>query len=329
MQALDVLRANAAGLVVLAACASAQAQDAAARAWPNKPVRIVIGLAAGGGIDVITRVVARKMSESLGQPVIVDNKPGASGIIAAEAVARSAPDGYTLMMAPSGPMVINAVLFTKLPYSPTKDFVPVSMVASFPLFAVVDAATPVKTVREMADLAKRTPAKANYSASSSAFQLATELFNIQAGTALQFISYKSTAESINAVLAGDVLTSFADTGPASALVRGGKLRALAVTAHERLPAFPDVPTMAEAGYPGLEVQFWTGLFAPAGTPPAIVRSLEDHVAKALKNPEVLQRFSALTISPGGANGVQLAALVADEIARWGAVAKKANIPMNN
>ena len=320
---------GAAALAVAAALASpAQAQDDA-RNYPNKPVRIVIGLAAGGGIDVITRVVAQKLSESLGQPVLVENKPGASGIIGAEFVAKAPADGYTLMMAPSGPMVFNAVMFPKLPYSPVKDFAPVAMVASFPLIAVVNAATPIKTMRDLVDFARANPAKANYAASTAAFQLTTELFNIQAGIRMENITYKGTNESLTAVMAGDVLTTIADSGPASGAIRGGKVRALAVTSARRMAAFPEVPTMAEAGFPQLDVQLWAGLFAPAGTPAAIVRKLEDEVGRALRTAEVQQRFATLTVNGGGASGAELGPLIAAEIARWSDVAKKANIKLNN
>ena len=300
-----------------------------AQDYPVKPVRIVIGLAAGGGIDVIARVVAQKMSENLSQPVLVENKPGASGIIAAEFVAKAAPDGYTLMIAPSGPMVFNAVMFSKLSYSPVNDYVPVGMVASFPLIAVVNTATPIKTMRELAGYAKANPDKANYAASTAAFQLTTELFNIQAGTALQNITYKGTNESVASVIAGDVLTTIADSGPASAAIRGGKVRGLAVTSPKRMAAFPDIPTMAEAGFPQLDVQLWGGLFAPAGTPAAIVKKLEDELARALKSPDVLQRFNTLTVNPGSATGAEFGAQITSEIARWKEVAQKAGIKPNN
>ena len=323
----DALRAIVAMLA--SGFALANAQEASTHSYPDKPVRIVIGLAAGGGIDVITRVVAQKLAENMGQPVLVENKPGASGIIAAEFVAKAPADGYTLMMAPSGPMVFNAVMYSKLPYSPTRDFAPVAMVASFPLIAVVNAATPVKSMRELADFARANPAKANYAASTAAFQLTTELFNIQAGTRLEQITYKGTNESLTAVIAGDVLTTIADSGPASGAIRGGKVRALAVTAPKRMAAFPDLPTMAEAGFPELDVQLWAGLFAPAGTPPAIVKKLEDEVLRALKHPDVLQRFNTLTVNAGGASGADLGGIVGAEIARWGAVAKRANIKLNN
>ncbi len=312
-------------LPVLAAVSlHAHAQD-----YPAKPVRIVIGLAAGGGIDVIARVVAKNITENMGQPVLVENKPGASGIIAAEFVAKAAPDGYTLMIAPSGPMVFNAVMFSKLSYSPVKDFIPIGTVASFPLIAVVNSASPVKTMRELADYAKANPAKANYAASTAAFQLTTELFNIQAGTALQNITYKGTNESVASVIAGDVLTTIADSGPASAAIRGGKVRGLAVTSPKRMAAFPDLPTMAEAGFPQLDVQLWGGLFAPAGTPAAIVKKLEDELAKALKSADVLQRFNTLTVNAGGATGAELGVQISSEIARWKEVAQKAGIKPNN
>ncbi len=314
--------AAAAGLLMPAT--PVHAQD-----YPAKPVRVVIGLAAGGGIDVIARVVAQKLTENMGQPVLVENKPGASGIIAAEFVARAAPDGYTLMIAPSGPMVFNPVMFSKLSYSPVKDYVPVGMVANFPLIAVVNAATPIKTMRELADYAKANPTRATYAASTAAFQLATELFNIHAGTALQNITYKGTNESVASVIAGDVLMTIADSGPASGAIRGGKVRGLAVTAAQRMAAFPDLPTMAEAGFPQLDVQLWGGLFAPAGTPPAIVKKLEDELAKALRAPDVVQRFNTLTVNAGGATGTELGAQMAAEIARWKEVAQKANIKLNN
>ena len=324
--ALGLIRAVAATLAV--DWGGAFAQDGAA-GYPNKPVKIVIGLAAGGGIDVITRIVAQKLSDSLGQPVLVENKPGASGIIAAEFVAKAPADGYTLMMAPSGPMVFNAVLFPKLSYSPVKDFAAIGMAASFPLIAVVNAATPVKSMRELADYAKANPARANYAASTAAFQLATELFNIQAGIRLENISYKGTNESLTAVISGDVLTTIADSGPASGAIRGGKVRALAVTSPKRMAAFPEVPTMAEAGFAQLDMQLWAGLFAPAGTPPGIVRKLEEELARALKAPDLLQRFTTLTVNAGGATGAELGPLISAEIARWGEVAKKANIKSNN
>ena len=310
-------------IAALGASVGAGAQD-----YPAKPVRMALGLAVGGGTDVIARVLAQKMSESMGQQIVVDNKPGASGMIASEFVARAPADGYTLLIAPSGPMVFNPVMYARLPYSPVKDFVPLGQVCTFPLIAVVNATTPVKSVRELVDFVKANPARANYAASTSAFQLTTELFGMLAGVKLDNINYKGTNESISAVIAGDVLVTIADTGPAIAGIRGGKLRPLAVTSARRVPAFPDVPTMAEAGYPQLDVQLWVGLFAPAATPAPIVKRLEEELQKALKAPDLQARFNALALTPGGASAAEMGPLMNAEIARWGEVVKRAGIKVN-
>ena len=317
-----------AALVTIAFASPLLAQDDAAKTFPARPVRVVVGLAAGGGVDVVTRIIAQKLAENLGQSVLVDNRPGASGIIAAELVAKAPADGYTLMMAPSGPMVFNAIMYPKLPYAPLKDFAPISMLVSFPLIAVVNPATPVRSMRELAEYAKANPARGNYAASTAAFQLASELFNLQAGTRLEHIPYKGTNESLTGVMSGDVLLAFADSGPASAALRGAKVRGLAVTAPARMAAFPDIPTMAEAGFPDFDISLWIGLYAPAGTPPAIVRKLEDEVNRALRSADVEQRLATLTVNVLGTSGQELGQTMAAEISRWGAVAKKANVKLN-
>ena len=317
-----------AALLMIAFSSHLFAQDDAVKSFPARPLRVVVGLAAGGGVDVVTRIIAQKLAENLGQSVLVDNRPGASGIIAAELVAKAPADGYTLMMAPSGPMVFNAIMYPRLSYSPLRDFAPVSMLVSFPLIAVVNAATPVGSMRELADYAKANPAKANYAASTAAFQLASELFNLQAGTRLEHIPYKGTNESLTGVMSGDVLLAFADSGPASAALRGGKVRGLAVTMPARMAAFPEIPTMAEAGYPDFDISLWIGLFAPAGTPAAIVRKLEDEVNRALRSADVQQRLAALTVNVLGTSGQELGQTMAAEISRWSAVAKKANVKLN-
>lgn len=319
-----------AGLAVVALLAScAWAQTDVARSYPNKPVRIVLGFAAGGGTDIITRIVGQKLSESLGQPVVVENKPGTSGIIGAEYVARAQPDGYTLLMSPSGVFVINPVMYSKLPYSPVRDFVPVSMVANFPLILVVNASQPIKSVKDLVEQLKARPQSANYSAAASAFQLATELFKIRTGTQMEYIPYKGTNESLNAVVSGDVLMTFADAGPASGPLKGGKVRGLAVTAPTRLAAFPDIPTMVEAGFTDMDIQLWMGLFAPAGTPPAIVRKLQDEITRVANLPEIKERLIGLSVNPVGSTSEELSRIIATEIARWGAVAKASNIEPNN
>jgi tripartite-type tricarboxylate transporter receptor subunit TctC len=298
---------------------------AQAQTYPNKPVRIIVGQAAGGGVDTIARLVAQKMMEGLGQPVIVENKPGAGGIIGTTFVTKAPPDGYTLLMAPIGNIVFTQILYTKLPYSAQRDLTPISMLATFPLLLVVNASQPYHTVQELVAYMKANPSKANYGGSGPAFQFATELFKIKTGTEAQFIQYKSTSEAITALIAGDLLLALADTGPASEPVAGGRLRALAVTAPHRLASLPNVPTMAEAGLPELEIQYWVGLFAPAGTPQPIVKRLEEEANRIVGLPEIAKRMTSMQVSPAGTSVEEFAKILAADLARWSAVAKAADI----
>lgn len=314
------------GLTLLATIASAlpvsaQAQDA----FPSKPIHIIVGFAAGGGNDIIARVVAPKMSEGLGQPVIIENRPGAQNIIAAEYVAKSAPDGYTLLMGPSGAMTMNPAIYSKLPYSPLKDFVPISMIGDFPLLLVVSAALPVKSVKELIEYARANPASANYSASAAPFQLAAELFNQKTGTKFAYIPYKSSGDSVNAVMAGQVTITITDPPPVIGPLKGGRVRALAVTASKRDPAWPQVPTLAEAGGPDIEIRLFTGFHAPAGTPRAIVDRLQQEVARVVKIPEIRERLDQMSIVPSGSTPEEFRAIIARDIDKWTAVAKAANI----
>ncbi|MBI3372391.1 MAG: tripartite tricarboxylate transporter substrate binding protein [Betaproteobacteria bacterium] len=316
-------RLAAAALALCIAC-TAQAQN-----YPQKPVRIVIGQAAGGGMDILARLLAQKMSDSLGQPILVENKPGAAGIIGTEFVARSQPDGHTLLMGPIGNMVFNPIMYSKLPYSSIRDFVPLSMVATFPLILVVNASLPIQTMQDLVAHIKANPSKANYAGSGSAFQLAMELFKGKTDTRAEFIQYKSTNESIAAILAGDVLMAMVDTGPAAAPLAGGRLRALAVTSPKRLPSLADVPTMREAGMPELEFQFWAGLFAPAGTPVVIVKKLEQEVNRILGLADVSERMTGIQVTPAGSTSEEFARILSADLARWSAVAKAANIKPND
>ena len=305
--------------VVLAA-APALAQD-----YPTKPIRIVIGYTTGGGNDLIGRLLQPKMSEGLGQPIIIENKPGAQSIIAAEFVAKAPPDGYTILMGPSGPMTMNPATYAKLPYSPTRDFTPVSMIGSFPLLVVVSPALPVKSVKEIVEYAKARPTAVNYASSAAAFQMATELFKQRTGTQFQHIPYKGSGDSVKAVIAGEVTMTIVDPPPAAGPLRGGQIRALAVTAATRHPGYPDVPTLAEAGIPDLEVSLWTGFFVPSGTPPSIVKRLQDEVQRVVRLPDVRERLNGLGVDPAGSSSEELGRRVAADIERWTAVAKAANI----
>lgn len=316
--------AFAAGFLVIANAAPAQTD--AARGFPSRPVRIIVGYSAGGGNDIIARIVAQKLSENLGQSVVVENKPGVASIIAAEYVAKAPADGYTLLMGPSGPLVFNPAIYPKLPYSPQKDFVPVGLIGAFPLLLVVSQANPARNVKELVDAAKAAPERAFYGASAASFQFATELFNLRTGAKFQRVPYKGANESAAAVASGDVTLTISDAAPAMALARAGKLKVLATTAPQRVPAYPEVPTMAEAGVAGLEIELWAGLLAPAGTAPAIVRKLQDELARTLAHTDVKMRLQALSISVAeNPTSEAFARTIARELEVWAGVAKSANI----
>lgn len=316
-----IIRILAAALVLC--CMTAPA--AYGQGYPNKPIHIIVGQAAGGGMDTLARLVGQKLSLSLGQPVVVENKAGAAGIIATNFVAKAPADGYTLLLSPTGNLVFNPILYSKLPYSSQRDFAPVSMIATFPLVLVVNPSQPIQSVQDLVAYMLANPSKSNYSGSGPAFQFASELFKIKTKTQAEFIQYKGSNESLTAVLAGDVLMAMADTGPAAALLAGGKLRALAVTSHSRLTSMPNVPTMAEIGFPDLEIQYWGGLLAPAGTPAAIVKKLEGEIQRIVRLPEMHERMTAISVTPAGSTSEEFAKVIAADIARWNAVAKASNI----
>jgi tripartite-type tricarboxylate transporter receptor subunit TctC len=308
-------------IALLGLAGSAAAQDT----YPSKPIRIVVGYAAGGGNDIIVRVMQPEMSKGLGQPVIVENKPGAQSIIAAETVAKSAPDGYTLLMGPSGPMTINPATYSKLPYDVRRDFAPISLICQFPLIVAVSAALPVKSVKELIEYAKANPAKANYSSSAGIFQVTTELFKQKTGSSFVMIPYKSSGESVQALLSGDAMVTFVDPPPVSGPLKAGTVRGLAITSAKRHPSWPDLPTMAEAGVPDMEVPVWTAFFAPAKTPPTIIARLQKEVARVVRTAEVKERFAQMGLDPVGGTPEELAKIVARDLEKYTAVAKAANI----
>jgi tripartite-type tricarboxylate transporter receptor subunit TctC len=292
--------------------------------YPSKPIRIVVGYSAGGGNDIIVRVMTPEMQKGLGQAVIVDNKPGAQSIIAAELVAKSTPDGYTILMGPSGPMTINPATYSKLPYHPQRDFAPISMICSFPLVVVVDSRLPIKSVRELIDYVKANPGKANYASSAGIFQIATEMFKQRTGTRIELIPYKGSGESVQAVVAGQVMMTIVDPAPVTGPLKAGTVRGLAVTSSQRHPSWPDLPTMIEAGV-DVEVPVWTAFFAPARTSPAIIARLQKEIARVVQTPEVKERFAAMGLDPVGGTPEDLGRQVARDIEKWTAVARAANI----
>jgi tripartite-type tricarboxylate transporter receptor subunit TctC len=309
--------------LVLAANVPASAQEDPSK-YPTRAIHIVVGFTPGGGNDIIARIFGQKLSEGLGQPVVIDNKPGGGAIVATEYVAKSAPDGYTLLVGASGAMSINPAVYAKLSYDPVRDFIPLSELGSFPLILVVNASSPFKSVADLVAYAKANPDKANYSSASAAFQLATELFKQKTGAPMQEIPYKGAADSVMAVISGQVTATIADAGPVSGQIKGGQVRALAVAAPKRIDDLPDVPTMKEAGA-DVEAILWSGVFAPRQTPPAIVKKLEGELMRIARLPDVIERLKPLGIAPVGNSSEEFARILASDIARWTEVARAGNI----
>jgi tripartite-type tricarboxylate transporter receptor subunit TctC len=308
------------GLLAIIAPASAQEDPSK---YPARAIHIIVGFAAGGGNDIIARIFGQKLSESFGQPVIVENKPGGGAIVATEYVAKSVPDGYTLLMSASG-ISINPAVYAKLPYDAVKDFVAVSELGSFPLIMVVNASSPIKTVAELVAYAKANPDKMNYASSSASFQLVTELFKQKTGAPMQVIPYKSANESVLAVISGQVTTTIADAGPVVSQVKAGTVRALAVAAPKRMEDLPDVPTLKEAGA-DVDAVLWSGIFVPKATPPAIVSKLESELMRIAKLPDVIARLKPLGIEAIGNSSDEFTKILAADLARWSEVARASNI----
>ena len=292
--------------------------------YPSRPIRIVVGFTPGGGNDIIARVFGQKLSESLGQPVIIENKPGAGAMLATEYVARSAPDGYTLLVGASGAMTISPAVYEKINYDTMRDFKPVSSLGSFPLILIVNAKSEFKSLADLVTYAKANPDKTNYSSSSAAFQLATELFKQKTGAPMQMIPYKGANDSVTAVISGEVTATIADAGPVISQVNGGLARALAVAAPTRAESLPNVPTMKEAGA-DVEAVLWSGIFVPAATPPEIVRKLEAEFVRIARLPDVVARLKLLNIDSVGNSSEEFSRIIAADLERWRAVARAGNI----
>jgi tripartite-type tricarboxylate transporter receptor subunit TctC len=301
------------------------ATGAWAQAYPSKPIHLVVGFPPGGGNDIIARLVGAKMQDNWGQPVVIDNKPGANSIIAAEFVAKSAPDGYTLLVNATGGMSVNPVLYAKLPYDSLKDFVPISIVGSFPLVLVVNPSVPASSIAELVAYAKANPGKLNYSSGSTAFQVATEMFKQMTGTDIKHIPYKGSVQSISAVIGGDVQMTIVDTPPLVPQIKSGRVRALAVTSAKRAGAMPELPTIAESGVPGYEMALWIGVFAPAGTPSEVAEKLTAEVVRIVNLADIREKLAGMGVEPLGNTSEQTADWIRREIAKYGPVVKAAGI----
>jgi tripartite-type tricarboxylate transporter receptor subunit TctC len=312
-------------MALLVALAAALAPARAQSDYPNRPIRLIVGFAAGGGNDIFARIVGDKLSQILGQSVVVENKPGAGSRLAVEYVTQQPADGYTLLVGPTGAMSIAAAIYPDLKYSPTKDFVPLAMIAHFPLIMVVGADNPATNVKEFVAWAKQNPDKVNYGSSSPAFTITTELLKLKSGMPGVMIPYKSSNEMILSVIQGQTALTIADGPPTVPQVQAGKVKALAVTGAERSALLPDVPSMAEAGFPSVDVHLWSGIFAPAATPPAVVAKLQRALDEAISDPGVADKLKALAVDPGGATPEQFKGIIASDIVKFGDVVKAANL----
>jgi tripartite-type tricarboxylate transporter receptor subunit TctC len=315
-----------AGLLVPLAHAPAAAQTAA---YPSKPVRIVVGYQAGGPTDLVARLLANKLQSAFGQPVVVENKPGAGSNLAADLVAAAPADGYTLLLAAS-PIVMNGFLYKNLKHDVQKSFEPVSMLMSAPAVLAVYPGTPAKNLAELIALAKKQPGKLSFASTGpgGSPHLAAEVFMQRAGIELLHVPYKGASSAMNDVMAGHVTMSFMTSVSALPNLKSGNPRPLAVASNQRMPQLPDVPTMGEAGLPGFTADSWNGLFAPAGTPPAIVDKLQREAAKAMAAPEVREKLLTQGAIPVGGTASDFRAHIKQEVEHWAQVLKTIKISMD-
>ena len=298
----------------------------AAEAYPAKPVRIVVPFGAGGSTDVLARLVAPKLSESLKQSVFVDSMPGADGIVGTSAVARAAPDGYTLLMTAASPLTLAPTL-QKVPYDPVKDFAPISLMVNLNGVLAVNAALPVRTMQDFAAEARTRPGRFSFGAGTSLLRLIGEQLKQALGADITVVPYKGTGPQLNAVLAGEV-DAVVDPFVGISHIKVGKLRALAVLQGSRSPLLPDVPTLEETGIKGITLGSWTALLAPAGTPPEIVSRLSAEVARIMALPEVRERLVTLYQEPAGTTPAELASTLQADLAKWRRIAIDSNFKPN-
>jgi tripartite-type tricarboxylate transporter receptor subunit TctC len=318
-----------AALAVLAAVSVQPAAAQGEASYPDKPIRVIVGFAAGGGNDLFARLIQPKLTEYLGQNVVIENKPGAGGRLAVEFVKNQPADGYTIMVAATGQMAIAAAIYPKLSYHPTRDFIPLTMIASFPLILAGPANDTIKTVKDLVAYGKANPDKSNYATSSPAFTITTELFKLKTGMPAVAVPYKSSNEMMLSVAGGNTLFSIADGPPTVPLVKGGKIRALAVTGSERSAELPNVPSMAEAGYPEVNIGLWSGFFVSANTPPAIVKKIDDAARRALADAGVREKLKAMAVNPGGGPGEEFRKKIDGDIKVFADVVKAANLKFEN
>jgi tripartite-type tricarboxylate transporter receptor subunit TctC len=302
---------------------------AEAQVYPAGPVRLIVPFPPGGTADPVARAVAQKLSQQLGQQVIVDNRPGASTIIGTDLVAKAAPDGHTLLSAPFS-FSANPALFAKLPYDPHRDLTPVTFLGATPVVLIVHPSLPARSVKELLAMAKARPGEINYGSAGNGTSnhLAAELFNQLAGVKLAHVPYKGAGPATVALVAGEVFVGFPALPSAAPHIRSNRARALAVAARSRTRSMPDLVTMGEAGVAGCELEAWHGVMAPAATPAAIVMRLSNEIRKALRDPEVSQRFDAIGFETGGGSTEDFARFIKSEMQKWATVVRAANIKVD-
>lgn len=318
--------AAAVAMAGAALCGSAVAQDN----WPTQPIRWVVPYPAGGGTDVVARTLGQAITPALGKQVVIDNRPGAATIVGADAVAHSRPDGHTLLTADTGTLAANPALYKKLPYDAGKDFTHVGMIARFPLILVANPNFPARTLKEAIDYARQHPGKVNFASpgAGSPHHLAMELFMEQTGTRMVHVPYKGAAPAVQDLLAGQVDLMFLDLAAGQQNVLGGKLRALGTATPKRLPALPQVPTVAEGGVAGFEAYAWQGVVVPAGTPKPVVTRLNAELVKALRMPEVQKRLEGIGVEPVTSTPEEFAQYARAEAERWGRLIRAKGITVD-
>ena len=323
-----VTMASLALSIIIAVLASTTAfGQNAASTFPNRPLRIIVTFPPGGPTDIIARSVGQKLAEAWGQPVVVDNRVGAGGNIGTDLAAKSAPDGYTLLLSNFGPLAISPFVYSKLPYDPVKDLTPITMAATSWFFLVTNPAVPVTSVKELIALAKAKPDQIAFASAGNASpsHLAAALFQSSAGVRLIHVPYKGGAPSVAAVIGGEVQMAIESPPPIVPQVKAGKLRALGAARAKRSPLLPEVPTVSEAGLPGFEVGSWYGFHAPAGTPKPIIDKLHAEMVKAMNTPELRERFASVGAETIANTPAQYDAFVESELKKWGNVIKAAGV----
>ena len=319
-----LLLAGALSLAVMSGPAAAQGDTA----YPSRPIRIVIGFAAGALNDIMVRTITPRLSERLGQPIVVENKPGAGANIAAEAVARAAADGYTLLAAPTSTLAINPAIYSKLPYDPQRDFAPISQLGFLTLYLTTRADIPARSLAELVAHAKANPKEANFANVAPVFEMLTKMLSLRTGAQFEILQFRSTAESMTALITGQAMFSFQDFNSMNVHLKAGKVRPLVNATTKRSEQLPDVPTFAEAGQPGLEFDSFAGIVAPKATPAAILKRLETEILAVSRMPEVTERWKTLGITPIGSTTAEFTKALEAETRRWVEIAKATGIKLD-